>query len=294
MACAALRQEGPAARAVRAHPGRRRADRGAARRQRRVRHLHGAGEEHRRSVPVDVGRIEVYGYTGTAAPPPEPLPRGGDARRRRSRSSPPPTPDAAAAGSPRPTQETPLPGGPATIVESLTPDDARARSRFRRCRATGRRRRRHAVAGPRGADAGPLRRFYIAMAFSPRGRPGPPGAVAELRLTHAARCRRATCRRPIVADAVSLEWEPSGGLVGLPARPRACRSSRSPLDDRRAAASAARPRRRPAAAAGPDALQRLPRARAAIRSRCRAEPPAAPPWQRRAAGAGQPRAARRR
>jgi hypothetical protein len=61
---------------------------------------------------------------------------------------------------------------------------------------------------------GPLRRFYVAIAFSARGRPGPPGRIVELPLTvlpdaplrpHAA----------YTATTLSFAWDPSGGLAGF-------------------------------------------------------------------------------
>jgi hypothetical protein len=60
----------------------------------------------------------------------------------------------------------------------------------------------------------PLRRFYTAFPFSPRGRPGPPGANAELPLLPV------PAPPPSVAvgyteRAVTVAWEPSGGLIGF-------------------------------------------------------------------------------
>ena len=75
---------------------------------------------------------------------------------------------------------------PVTIVESLTPEALVAKAippppgHARRASAS---RSDRARAGATAAEAGPLRRFYFALPFSPRGRPGPPSAIAELRLT---------------------------------------------------------------------------------------------------------------
>ncbi len=79
------------------------------------------------------------------------------------------------------------------------------------------------------AETGPLRRFYYALAFSPRGRPGPPGTFGELRLTALPAAPTALTAISI-PDAVRLEWEPSGGLIGFLLE-RALLPELSPLDD---------------------------------------------------------------
>lgn len=60
----------------------------------------------------------------------------------------------------------------------------------------------------------PMRRFYLAIPFSPRGRPGPPGTAAELTLTDIPEPPR---NMKVAYDpaAVSVVWEPSGGLLGF-------------------------------------------------------------------------------
>jgi hypothetical protein len=59
-----------------------------------------------------------------------------------------------------------------------------------------------------------LRRFYMAVPFSQRGRPGPPGMQAELVL--AMLPEAPTGLRVSYAPAtLSLAWEPSGGLLGF-------------------------------------------------------------------------------
>ena len=149
-----------------------------------------------------------------------------------------------------------MPGAPATLVESLTPDALVAKpipplpATARHAAASGRPSQRSGAA----AETGPLRRFYLALAFSPRGRPGPPGTVAELRLT-------ALPDAPIDGDgdAHRRRGSPRVGAVG-----RSHRLSPRPLAPIRALAarqSAARPHRprRDGATRGPDSLQRVPR-----------------------------------
>ena len=60
-----------------------------------------------------------------------------------------------------------------------------------------------------------LKRFYIAIGFSQRGRPGPSGAQTELVLTSCARTRRPICAPPTRPPRSRSTWEPSGGLVGF-------------------------------------------------------------------------------
>jgi hypothetical protein len=59
-----------------------------------------------------------------------------------------------------------------------------------------------------------MRRFYLAIPFSPRGRAGPPGTAAELTLTDIPEPPR---NMEVVYDpaTVSIAWEPSGGLLGF-------------------------------------------------------------------------------
>jgi len=60
----------------------------------------------------------------------------------------------------------------------------------------------------------PLKRFYIAFAFSPRGRPSPPGAVAEFPLLSVPD-PPPSVDLAYTEQAVSVTWEPSGGLMGF-------------------------------------------------------------------------------
>jgi hypothetical protein len=187
------------------------------------------------SIPVDVSRVEVYGYTGTDAPP-------------RSRflevatlvgtvTIAPLKPDAQAADATAKPGE-PIPGGPATIVEALTPDALVAKP-IPPAPTTGRELRPIVSVATVQPEPGPLRRFYLALPFSPRGRPGPPGAVAELRLTDlpdAPLAVKATYLADVVV--IRVEWEPSGGLIGF-LLDRALPPELSPLDNPPPAASAA-------------------------------------------------------
>jgi hypothetical protein len=179
------------------------------------------------SVPVDVARIEIYGYTGTTAPPASRFLEV--ATLVGTITVPEPKPDAPPDAAPPP--GTPVPGGTATIVESLTPDalvakpippDPTAKPALRPRPAAP-------TLPVAAAPTGPLRRFYYALPFSPRGRPGPPGMIAELRLTTLPEAPR-NVKAIYLADLVRLEWEPSGGLIGFLLE-RSLSPELSPLDN---------------------------------------------------------------
>jgi len=152
------------------------------------------------SVPVDIARVEVYGYTGTIPPSTVRWVELGDL----VATVPVVAPSTAAGTSPSvaPVDAAPdsaSPGAVATLVDVLEPGEL----------VQGR-----SLAPATASTPAALRRFYIAIPFSSRGRPGPPGKVAELPLT-------ALPEPPIDlsatynATSVSLTWEPSGGLLGF-------------------------------------------------------------------------------
>jgi len=180
------------------------------------------------TIPVDVARIEVYGYTGTTAPPAS---RFLDvATLVGTITVPEQKPDAPPDAAPPP--GTPVPGGTATIVETLTPDALVAKEipPLPTTKRADTRPLPAAVSAQRAApEIGPLRRFYYALAFSPRGRPSPPSAIGELRLTNLPDAP-IVVEATFVADAVRLEWEPSGGLIGFLLE-RSLAPELSPLDD---------------------------------------------------------------
>lgn len=167
------------------------------------------------TVPADLGRVEVYGYTGTAPPP-----RGRFLEVARLVATIP------AAPPPRPDE--PLPAGPSaagavqrssvTIRDTLTADELAARplplpqTERRTFAPTA------AASGAptaRSADVAPsLRRFYLAIAFSPRGVPSPQTSMAELPLTELPD-QPVGLRATYTEEAVVLSWEPAGGLVGF-------------------------------------------------------------------------------
>jgi hypothetical protein len=170
------------------------------------------------SLPIDIVRLDVYGYTGRVAPTAARWPELGTV----VASIPvvPPSVDADDRPLPQvPTDKGAIAGAAVTIVDPLTAEDLvqgplpLLDPRFAALAAL-----------PDPAAPAVLRRFYIAIGFSQRGRPGPSGAQAELVLTNVP--DPPTDLRAASAPAsLSLTWEPSGGLVGflldraLPAEP---------------------------------------------------------------------------
>lgn len=166
------------------------------------------------STPVDVARIDIYAYTGRVAPtrarwaelgtvvasiPAAPPTADG------TPSRPPPTSSSAGSSS-----AGARPGQPVTIRDALSADEFEQGP---------------VIADPRGPEPVPLpapgagaptvlRRFYLAIPFSRRGRPGPPGAQAEMVLT-ALPDPPADVRVSYSASTMSISWEPSGGLLGF-------------------------------------------------------------------------------
>lgn len=160
------------------------------------------------SVPIDIARIDVYGYTGRVAPTPLRWPELGSVV-----ASIPVVPPVVGADD-RPLPQVPtdkgaIAGAAVTIVDPLSPDDLVQGPL--------------PILDPRFAALAPppdpvtpaaLKRFYIAIGFSQRGRPGPSGAQAELALTNVPDAP-ADLRVTPAPTSVSLTWEPSGGLIGF-------------------------------------------------------------------------------
>jgi hypothetical protein len=192
--------------------------------------------------PADLDRIEVFGYTGRTppprtrwvefgtliatvpvAPPPPPAPPPGQ----------PPTEQASPSEpTPVPAVRAPQQGAPITIVDTLTADELVQGKVPAPEPGTQKIEPGTPNLDPRTANVEPgtglpnqnldpgtpkpepvLRRFYTAFPFSPRGRPGPPGSNAELPLMPVPAPPPAVTVR-YTEDAVSVMWEPSGGLIG--------------------------------------------------------------------------------
>jgi hypothetical protein len=160
------------------------------------------------SLPIDIQRIDVYGYTGRSAPPtarfvelggvvasiPVVAPPKVD-----EDAPPPPAPDPSKGA---------LPGSAVTVVDRLEEDELIEGRVYIDPKAVA------PALPPVPADRAPsLRRFYLAVPFSVRGRPGP-GMQAELALT-ALPVPPSEVRATYDSSGISLTWDPSGGLLGF-------------------------------------------------------------------------------
>ena len=151
------------------------------------------------SIPVDIGRIEVYGYTGRRPPPNTRWVEFGELVATIP-VIPPPPPDAPPADATQPADLTKgaLPGTSVTALDTLTPQKV-VQGKVEEP-ATSERGRKPVVPDVAATpDPDVLRRFYIAIGFSVRGRPGPGSTAAEFPLD---RCARAACirERPVQRD----------------------------------------------------------------------------------------------
>ena len=161
-----------------------------------------------KTIPADLGRIDIYAYTGSVAPPRARFTSLGDVVASIP-VVPAPLPNAPAAPPPDPrlgaTQ-----GAVVTVREPLTSEDL-VQGRVDPPGAIG---RANAAVMPVAAAVGlPLRRFYLAIPVSPRGRPGPPGAAADVVLTGIPEAPRPP-RITYTATDVTVAWEHAGGVAG--------------------------------------------------------------------------------
>lgn len=164
------------------------------------------------SIPGDVGRIDVYAYTGRVAPP---ILRFAELATVVASVpvAPPPMPDM-----PVPTPEPGFvdpagawQGTTVTVRDQLTDDELVPGPELP---VDPRRARTSLSTVPAPPPTGALKRFYVAIPFSSRGRPGPPGTPAEFALT--ALPDPPTAVRAAYTEAgVALAWDPSGGLLGF-------------------------------------------------------------------------------
>ncbi len=167
------------------------------------------------SMPADVTRVEVYGVTSLTPPP-----RGRFLELATVIATiavaPAPRPNAPPVSSTDPPQ-----GAAVTVRDSLTAD-ALVPKVFPVLAPTT---RRNAPAIPEfpaalteaaSTRARPTvpRRYYMALGFSERGRPGPQGAVVEVPLAQVPDAP-ASVTIAYNADVLTLSWPPSGGIVGF-------------------------------------------------------------------------------
>ena len=167
-----------------------------------------------KSMPADVRRIEIYGYTATTPPP-----RARQLELATLVATVPVAtalPEGALLGQ-RPrtaeTKDAARPGATITVKETLGPD-AFVPKALPTPPVPVPRTPAAATSAIRPAPPGPLRRFYVTLAFSDRGRPGPPSVPVELPLLTVPESPSGL-QVEYTADAVVLTWQPAGGLIGF-------------------------------------------------------------------------------
>ena len=164
-----------------------------------------------KSKPADVRRVEVYAFTATTPP--------SRARQLELATLVATVPVAAAMPegallgqrprSPE-TKNGAQPGATITVKETLTGDAFVPRS----LPAPPAPPPRPGALPVPPSPPGILRRFYVTVAFSDRGRPGVQSAPVELRLS-AVPDAPAGLQVDYTADATVLSWQPSGGILGF-------------------------------------------------------------------------------
>jgi hypothetical protein len=163
------------------------------------------------STPVNISRIDVYGYTGRTAP----------ARTRWADVAdlvatipvnPPPDPNAPPAPPPDPAKGATT-GMAITVLDKLTPQKL-VQGRVAVEPATRGRARTPLTPTADAPVSNVLHRYYVAFPFSEKGIPGPPSADAEFPLLETP-APPAFVRTPYTDTSVFVDWPPSGGIVGF-------------------------------------------------------------------------------
>jgi hypothetical protein len=169
------------------------------------------------STPVDVSRVDVYGYTGHTPPPrgrfleagtlvtsvpvaPPPAPSTGTAAQTTAEA-----PEAAPLGA--------AIGSKVTVVDTLTPDELEQGKILTVELPSGA--RPLPATEPASATAnGPLHRYYLALPYSSRERPGPQPAAADMPLIDPPPAPDAIAVS-LAQGNVVVRWEAAGGLLGF-------------------------------------------------------------------------------
>jgi hypothetical protein len=165
-----------------------------------------------RSIPVDIARVEVYGYTGRR--PPSPARWVELAELVASIPVIPPPPADAAPAEPLPIDPSKgaLPGTMVTVLDRLNAQKL-VQGKVEEAPVRGGR-----ALTPVSTVAAPepdvLHRFYSAVAFSARGRPGPPSPNAEFPVIETPE-PPALIAAPYSETTVAVQWTPSGGILGF-------------------------------------------------------------------------------
>jgi hypothetical protein len=139
------------------------------------------------STPINLGRVDVYAYTGRNAPPAARFPEVAER-----------------VAMIETTAET-IPA--ATLRDTLTPEKLLEGRPLLSTVPS-----RPADKPLRDDSRTPLKRYYMAIPFSDRGRPGPPSQIVELALTPLPDAPT-DVRVTYTADAVTLRWDPFGCVL---------------------------------------------------------------------------------
>jgi hypothetical protein len=163
------------------------------------------------SKPADVRRVEVYAYTATTPPP-----RGRQLELATLVATVPVAaalPEGALLGQRARTPETKdaaRPGATITVKETLGPEAFVPRS----LPAPPAPATRTPTAPVKPDPPGALRRFYVTLAISDRGRPGAPSVPVEVPLVAVPEAPSGL-QVAYEADGVVLSWQPAGGLIAF-------------------------------------------------------------------------------
>ena len=193
------------------------------------------------SAPASVARIEVWGVTAGTAPPPARFTSIATLVTKVQVARYPDPSDKSGTVVPDPKTGA-LQGASITIKDSLTPEKMTRRELppLKDARAVA-----APVVDPQEPEV--LRRFYMTIPVSDRGRPGVASTVVEVPMTFVPDKVPTPVLNRTGHDVV-LMWEPAGGLLGW-LLDRALPAERAPVEERRAAGASAS--KAPAAPSGP-------------------------------------------
>jgi len=165
-----------------------------------------------RSIPVDIARVEVYGYTGRRPPSPARWVELAELVASIPVIPPPPADAAPAEAPPIDPSKGALPGTMVTVLDRLNGQKLVQGKVEEAPVRVGR------APTPVSTAAAPepdvLHRFYSAIAFSARGRPGPPSPNAEFPVIETPE-PPALIAAPYSETTVAVQWTPSGGILGF-------------------------------------------------------------------------------